>query len=461
MIRLVRCNLEHEYIADMITHNGFVIKPDEEFGPIDANKLIHGNQYMDTEFRCECGAFMGQDIIGQKCPVCGTEISLHSLNFGYTGWIDLKKHKVITPVYYEMLKRVLSANVLKFILGDYKADYSVQYNENDTEFEKNKKQKKSGRVAANDINAIIKNIPKSKHIYMGLGHDKFYENFEDIIMHCARSGTDEERDILIENKESVFTSKIPVYSTAFRPVSETSETKFYPKIDKFFAMIAVDANNIDNMFLDIEKIQCLNNIQNKLNEAAKHLIQNEIAKKNGFVRSEICGGTFSFSARGVITLDISLRADEVDLPYNMMVIAYQYKITHILATRYHMTLEQAYLFVSKTPKDPVIVSIMDEIIREVPWIFILREPTNNLASIELCKIRNYKMGDDTISLPPEPLPGFNADFDGDALNIGFLPPEIVPSFEAFHLSCLTNYITEKVTVDLLSWSSIALGKISL
>ena len=73
MIRLVRCNLEHEYIADMITHNGFVIKPDEEFGPIDANKLIHGNQYMDTEFRCECGAFMGQDIIGQKCPVCGQE----------------------------------------------------------------------------------------------------------------------------------------------------------------------------------------------------------------------------------------------------------------------------------------------------------------------------------------------------------------------------------------------------
>ena len=71
------------------------------------------------------------------------------------------------------------------------------------------------------------------------------------------------------------------------------------------------------------------------------------------------------------------------------------------------------------------------------------------------------MGDDTISLPPEPLPGFNADFDGDALNIGFLPPEIVPSFEAFHLSCLTNYITEKVTVELLSWSSISLGKISL
>ena len=461
MVRLIRCNLECEFVADMITHNGFIIKPDEEFAPIDTNKLIHGKQYMDTEFRCDCGAFMGQDIIGQKCPICKTEISLHSLNFGYTGWIDLKKHKVISPVYYEMLKRVISPNMLKFILGDYKADYAVQYNENDTEFEKNKKQKKSGRVAANDINAIIKNIPKSKHCYMGLGHDRFCENFEDIVSHCARSGTAEERDILIKEKSAVFTSKIPVYSTAFRPVSETSETKFYPKIDKYFSMIVADACNIENMVLDIEKIQCLNNIQNKLNEAANHLIQKEIAKKEGFVRSEICGGTFSFSARGVITLDISLRADEVSLPYNMMVIVYQYKITHILATRYHMTLEQAYLFVSRKPHEPVIVSIMDELIASGLWMFILREPTNNLASIALCKIRNYKMNDDTISLPPEPLPGFNADFDGDALNIGFLPPELVPAFEAFHFSCLTNYITEKHTINLMDWNDVCLSIMSL
>lgn len=461
MVRLVRCNLEHEFIADMITHNGFVIKPEDPYAPLDTDKLINSSKYMDTEFRCECGSFMGQDIIGQKCPMCGHEIALHSLNFSYTGWIDLKKHKIITPVYYTMLKRVLGNQMLKFILGDYKADHSVQYNENDTEFEKNKKQKKSGRVASNDINAIIKSIPKNKHCYQGLGHDKFYENFEEIVTKCAKPGTQEEMNILIAEKAAVFTSKIPVYSTAFRPRSKTSETLFYPRIDKYFAQICADNCSIDNMVLDIEKIQCLNNIQNKIMEATEHLIKNEIAKKGGFVRSEICGGTFSFSARGVITLDISLRADEVAIPYNMMVIAYQFKITHILATRYHMTLEQAYLFVSKTPHDPVVRQIMDELIAQGQWLFILREPTNNIASIALCKIRNYKIDDDTISLPPEPLPGFNADFDGDALNIGFLPPEVVPMFDAFHFSCLTNYITEKVTVNLMSWCDIGLGIMSL
>lgn len=461
MIRLVRCNLENEYIIDMITHNGFVIKPEDPFAPLDTDKLINSKAYMDTEFRCDCGAFIGQDIIGQKCPKCGSEITLHPLNFSYTGWIDLKKHKVITPVYYVMLKRVLGNNMLKFVLGDYKSDYSVQYNENDTEFEKNKKQKKSGRVAQNDINYIIKSIPKSKHIYKGLGHDKFYENFEEIVSKCAKPNTQEETEILIAEKSSVFTSKIPIYSTAFRPRNKTSETLFYPKIDKYFAQICADNCVIDNMVLDIEKIQCLNNIQNKMMEATNHLIKNEISKKGGFVRSEICGGTFSFSARGVITLDISLRADEVALPYNMMVISFQYKITHRLAIKYNMTLEQAYLFVSKTPKDPAVVQIMDDLINEGQWLSILREPTNNKASIELSRIRNYKMNDDTISLPPEPLPGFNADFDGDALNCFFLPPELVPSFKAFHFSCFTDYISEKVTINLMDWCDINLGCMSM
>jgi hypothetical protein len=94
---------------------------------------------------------------------------------------------------------------------------------------------------------------------------------------------------------------------------------------------------------------------------------------------------------------------------------------------------------------------------------ILREPTNNMASIEVAKIRRFKRDDDTISLPPEPLSGFNADFDGDQLNVLFLGSEedgIVQHFDAFHFSCMTNYINEKVSIDLLNWSDVCLGLMS-
>lgn len=409
---LDRINLENEFIIDMATHNGFLIKKEDKFAPTNVDALINNKAYMDTEYRCDCGAFMGQDIIGQKCPRCHSEIALHSLNFAYTGWIDLGKHKIITPSYYVILKRVLNNNLLKFILGDYKSDFSVKYNDNDVNFETNKKNKKTGRVAPNDIKFIKARIPRVKWQYQGLGHDVFYERFEEILRACAPKSKEKEVEMLIREKSAVFTSKIPIYSTAFRPVSKTSETMFYPKINKWFSMICSIYCKLDDMVLDIEVINALNFIQNYLNDACEHLIKAEIAKKEGFVRSEIVGGTFEFSARSVITLDITLNADEVDLPYSMVLTAYQFRITHILATRYGMTLEQAYLAITTTADDQRVIDILDDIIAEEQWIFILREPTNNLGSIELCKIRQYKKNDDTISLAPEVLGGFNADFDG-------------------------------------------------
>lgn len=458
-MRLIRRNLEIDYIVDMITNNGFLIKNEDKFSPTDVDELINSSKFMESEYRCDCGAFIGQDIVGQICPRCNSEIALHSLNFEYTGWIDLGKHKVISPVYHAMLKRVLGANLLRFILGDYKSDMSVKYNENDVDFETKKKNKKTGRVSVNDINHIIKRIPKSKLQYQGLGHDVFYERFEEILTACSPKNN-EELPILLAEKSAVFTSKIPIYSTAFRPVSKTSETMFYPKINKWFSTICSVFCKLDDMHLDIEIIPALNTIQNHLIEATEHLIKSEISKKEGFVRAEIVGGTFSFSARSVITLDISLNIDEVDLPLNMVVTAYQYKITHILATRHNMTLEQACLFVNTHETNDLVLSILDEIIAEEQWIFILREPTDNLGSIALSKIRKYKINDDTISLPPEPLGAFNADFDGDQLNLCFLPKEIAVEFEAFHFSCMTDYVTEKVDINLQSWCDICLGIMS-
>jgi hypothetical protein len=458
-ITLQRVNLEHEYLLDMITNNGFVIKKEDKFMPTNVDQMINSSKFMDCEYRCDCGAFIGQDLVGQKCPRCGSEISLHSLNFQYTGWIDLGEHHVISPVYHAIVKRVLGNNMLRFILGDYKADHSVQYNENDVDFEENKKNKKTGRVSQNDIAFISKKIPQNKHQYMGLGHDEFYRRFEEVMAACAPK-SNPELQILLDNKSAVFTSKIPIYSTAFRPVSKTSETMFYPRINKWFSMICSIYCKLDDMVLDIEKIQALNYIQNYLIAASDFLIANEIKGKDGFVRSEIVGGPFSFSGRGVITYDNTLEIDALDLPYSMVVTAYQYKIAHTLCTRYNMTLEQAYLYVNSNERNPYVISILDEIIAEKQWVIILREPTNNLASIDLSYIRRYKFDDDTISITTEPLKGLNADFDGDALNLVFLPKEIVPEFESFHYSCLTDRVTGKVDVSLREWNGACLGIMS-
>jgi len=460
---LKRMNLEQEYYLDMITHNGFRIENEDPYSPTDPSMLVNSSKFTDCEFRCDCGAFIGQDIIGQKCPICGTEIALHSLNFRYTGWVDISPHRVITPAYYALLKRAIGQNMINFILGNYKADHDVKYNENDTEFEKKRQQKKRGRVSANDISSIIKKIPKNKHIYQGIGHDQFYERFEEIMQACYSKPHADDIQRLLESRHDVFTSKIPIYSTAFRPVNTTSESRFYPTINRWLAKIVSVNCQLKFMSIDLEIMNALNCIQNNWLEATDYLVDSEMDKKTGFIRGEIVGGPFQFSSRAVITLDPSLNIDEVDLPYSMLIIVYQFKIAHMLSNRYNMTLEQACLFVKTFTNDPRVVACMDEIIAQGIWVVILREPTNNLASICLCKVRRYKLddNDDTMSITLECLAGLNADFDGDQLDIFIVYDEyILQNFMQFHYSCMTNYVTGDIDISLREWAAITLGRMS-
>lgn len=459
-MKLKRLNLEHQFYRDMITNNGYKITREDQYSPVNTDMIVNSSKFMDTEYSCDCGKFIGQDILGQICPCCNSEITLRSLNYTYTAWIDLEDHKVISPAYYFILKRVLGNNMLKFILGDYKSDSTVKYNENDVNYEENAKAKKKGRPVTNDINYLRDKIPKAKHIYEGIGHDEFHKHFVEIINNCAPK-SHPELPILLAEKESVFTSKIPLYTTAFRPVSKTSETMYYPKINKLFSMICADCIKLDDAVIDLEIINGLNAIQNHLITACEHLISSELSKKTGFIRSEIVGGPFPFSARSVITLDNSLRDDEVDVPYSTILAVYLFKLTHRLAVRYNMTLEQAMLFINMHQYDSRVVQLVDEIFKyEQVWLLLLREPTLNIASMELCRVRKYKFNDDTISLPTEPLPGYNADFDGDALNAFFIPTEAIHKFESFHHAHMMNYVTSAITLSLMAWNDTCLGLMS-
>ncbi len=62
---LHRIDYYNEYIKDKIQHNGFVIENDDKFAAADIDALVNSTNYMDSEFRCECGAFIVQDMIGQ------------------------------------------------------------------------------------------------------------------------------------------------------------------------------------------------------------------------------------------------------------------------------------------------------------------------------------------------------------------------------------------------------------
>ena len=258
----------------------------------------------------------------------------------------------------------------------------------------------------------MERIPKNKLKWKGLGHDGFYENFEEIILSCMTTSNKSDIETILAEKEIAFTSKVPVYSTAFRPVSKTSESYFYPRINRFYAQMCAVYCSLDDMYYKEEQINALNCFQKYWLGATEHLIDNEMASKSGLVRSEIVGGTFEFSGRGVIILDQTLSAGEVDLPFPMLMTLLKYKVTHRIHVRYNITLEQAYLMINMNKHPEIVHTILQEILDEGVWIMMLREPVNNIASNCLLKVRRFKLNDDTISIGEPLLTGYNADFDG-------------------------------------------------
>jgi hypothetical protein len=157
-----------------------------------------------------------------------------------------------------------------------------------------------------------------------------------------------------------------------------------------------------------------------------------------------------------------MRLDEVDLPYDMLVFVYQFKIAQKLCVRKHIPFEQAYLFARDQRYSPEIIDIVDEIIhREGPkWVMLLREPTINMGSIGIYKIRNYKMNDYTISITTEILAGMNADFDGDECDVQFLEPELVHMYAPFHMSQIYDYVNDKIHIENKEWIAITAGCIT-
>lgn len=459
----VRYNMEAQYCIDKLLNNGFDIKKDS-YGQINVNNLINADNFTDTEFSCDCGKYIGRDLLGQTCPHCRTEITLRSLNFKKTGWMNIYPHHVLTPVYYGIIKRVIGSYLLRFILGDYKDNKNIKYTDKDKEDEEENttepKKKRRGKVSVDDIKTIIEKIPKNKLKWQGIGHDGFFDNFEEIVRSCATTSNQSDIEVLLQEKEIAFTSKIPVFSTAFRPVSKTSESYFYPRINRFYAQMCAVYCSLDDMYYKEEQINALNCFQKYWLAATEHLIDNEMASKTGLVRSEIVGGTFEFSARGVVILDQTLSAGEIDLPFPMLMTLMKYKVTHRIHVRYNMTLEQSYLMINTNEHPEIVQEILQEILNEGVWVMMLREPTNNIASNCLFRVRRFKLNDDTISVSEPVLAGLNCDFDGDQLNLFVVPNEHLKYWKGFYLSCFQNPVKDEIEIRTKEWTAVTTALIT-
>ena len=119
---------------------------------------------------------------------------------------------------------------------------------------------------------------------------------------------------------------------------------------------------------------------------------------------------------------------ELYLPWVPSIVMYGLHLTNKLMNKHGLSAIEAKTRLNQAMSeyDPLIDQLFSELIAEGPggrlWVTIGRNPSLKQASLQLFAVGKFKrdITDNTIGLPITMTPGFNADFDGDQMNVGMV-----------------------------------------
>lgn len=414
-----------------ITEKAFVKDSKSTNGVVKSKHGIHSPMYatdwededsFSERYRCNCGDLKGRVHEGETCKLCKTKVRFKDVDISTTGWIKLNNYFIIQPIFYRILKSIIGESALDDII----------------EFDKD---------TDRDGQFIDKYTPK--HPFKGIGLIEFKERFDEIIQFYASKNKNKAEmvEMIMQDRDKIFASCIPVYTSVLRPVSFKGENFFFSSFDrKFEAITSLSRLLKDNEHLtykqrarrtEIGEASALASIQKKVNELW-NLVFDQISQKDGHIRYQILGGRVNQSARNVIIPDPTLKADEIRLGYNTFLELYKYEIishlTEMLQINHNAASDEWYK--ATINFDPRIYEIMCYMIKKFkPHFIINRNPTISYGSWLLMRCIEVKkdMEDYTMSIPIHVLTALNADFDGDVLNIISLKTKkLVKGFAAFN-----------------------------
>ena len=448
-----RVNWDVLFYDDIANNNGFIITEPATitldgkinktmYGP---NSPLFGTTYGDEQaflerYRCKCGAFKGKQFEGEECPLCHTKIEAKETDIKITGWMSLGNNVIINPYWYKIFIRLIGKKIFPEIITGIE------------------------RVDTDGIrHRLVPGVDyESKTPFAAIGIDGFMERFDEIMDYYAKKKKDKKKDFEICKKEKskVFTHHIPVYSTMLRPSSVTSDTFYYNGIDKQINPLFNLTQSIQDCE-PIEKEYLQQRIQERVNQMWEFNFE-LINHKEGFIRNKLIAGSLNYTSRCVIVPDPTLRVDEVDLPYQAFRVLYKYRIIYYIMKIDDIPLSKAFYRWKNAYKfDPYVYDIMMHIVNtEQPRILLNRNPTLNYYSMLLLRIRKVQKDDQraTLAVPLSILPGLNADFDGDILNmIAIFEDEFIRMFRNF--DPIEKYIISRTTGMLDNKFAISKGQL--
>lgn len=444
-VRVYTYDFDEEFKNDLANGKAVIIDNPESFkkknekNETGLQSPFFGSDYNNNEeynsrFSCACGKMIGSMYADgyTTCPECGTLITQNETDLKKFGWVYLHGYKILTPIYYEKLKKLLGT-----IDGKSYLDMIIRV-----------RYKKFGEEYSPEE---LDMVNKYNYPYIGKGMTWLSEHISEILeWYKKKKGKRNVGKIydlceeLCEDQYKMFCGALPIYSSAMRSEmpGEKDIKNYRMKINTCFQAIIRCANDIKATISQrptvMESSEGLNQTERekidilleKIQENAASVFNEEyqvIEGKKGIIQSKLIGGRHDFSGRSIIVPGARpLRAEEVEIPYLTFLKLFRFEIMNMYIKIYDVSVEKANHVLESASNlfDENVYKIMEILLEEHKGdhslsVIISRNPCINMGSHGAFNIAYIKpnIDDKTVTLNTRVLTNMNADFDGDQINI--------------------------------------------
>lgn len=374
---------------------------------------------------CDCGEIKGTYYVGQECPKCNTKVKAsYEDNLSYLLWF--RRSDDIAPFINPVALSILDN---RFKVG--KTSFRVIRWLMQPKYQITKEILKSSGNLSFELEEKLKahNIER--------GYNSFVYNFDTImkilfdVMKLKQ--TDELQTFINDNKRIMFSNYLP-FPNKMILAYESNELGIF--IDK---SIINPINVIRRLSgFDVHKRSSYNRQDRvassliDLSQFYKDYMKKTIFEKEALVRQHVISSRMHFSARAVITSLTDVHDyDELHIPWSVGCSLFREHIISKLLKRGYVYKDAVnYLIEHNQNYSPLLDEIFHELINEtgegIP-VFFNRNPSLHRGNIQRHRITKVKtnINDRTFSISLLVFRSYNADVDGDELNLTYCPSEIV------------------------------------
>lgn len=369
---------------------------------------------------CSCGELKGTYYVGSTCGKCNTMVkSTVDDNLSYLLWVERPEH----------VQMFISPIVLAILLQRYKITrpsvqlvaYIIVPNM---------------RIEARQNNKTVEGLDKLDFLLnaagIGRGYNNFVENFfkiieilEDNFTRVNKKEKKEFYDWLFSNKDNIFSNYLPFPNKSIFTVDSNELGSFIDRslLDPLNAMRRLTGIDLHTQTPNSKQVKVARSLI-ELSGFYRKYLDNSFFKKPGLIRQHISSTRSHFTARAVITsIPGPCSYEELHLPWSLSCTLFREHILKGLYKRgysYKKAID-FFMFHNKI-YSPVIDEIFNDMLMATKGgidVIFIRNPSLHRGSVQALKVTKFKTDtdDNTISMSLSVLNGFNADFDGDSMNL--------------------------------------------